>query len=83
MEFRPLIEKISVFFIVLTFGAHAYGQTNAIATGNWSDPLTWSGGEPTATSDARVNGGFTVTIDQSGETTQLLTLAASRARRER
>jgi hypothetical protein len=53
--------------------ADSFGQaTNAIATGNWSDPLTWSAGEPNGTTSAIVNGGFAVTVDQAGEATNLL-----------
>jgi T5SS/PEP-CTERM-associated repeat protein len=58
--------------VVVTGSRDLSAQTNAVATGNWSDPATWSAGEPTSTSEAIINGGFTVTIDQAGETTNLL-----------
>jgi T5SS/PEP-CTERM-associated repeat protein len=47
-------------------------QSNAQATGNWSTPATWLGGEPTSSGAANIDGGFTVTVDQSGETAALL-----------
>lgn len=47
-------------------------QTNAVQTGNWSTPATWSGGEPTDLVPAGIAGGFTVTIDQVNEVTNLL-----------
>lgn len=55
-----------------TMHAIAFAQTNAIADGNWSDSTTWDNNEPSTTSSAFINGGHTVTIDQSGETTNLL-----------
>lgn len=50
--------------------------SNAIASGNWSNPTTWDAGEPTATPDnpAIINGGNIVTIDQAGENTTLTDL---------
>jgi hypothetical protein len=66
---------IAAFSAAITGGAaDSYGQTSAVATGNWSDPLTWSAGEPNGTTSALVNGGFTVTLDQAGEATNLLDL---------
>lgn len=72
MEYRSLIEKLLVLGVLLTNAANGYGQTNTVANGNWSDPLTWSAGEPTDAVPANINGGFNVTIDQVGETTNLL-----------
>lgn len=53
-------------------GQLAHAQTNAIASGNWSTPATWSAGEPSETNSAIINGGFTVTVDQGGEYTDLI-----------
>src|SRR5688572_4453545 len=49
-------------------------QTNSAAAGNWSDPLTWSAGEPAAGTTALINGGHTVTVDQAGEVAGILDL---------
>lgn len=54
-----------------TLSTTALAQTNAVQSGNWSDPSTWDLGEPTVGLNAVVNGGHTVTIDQPGETTNL------------
>jgi hypothetical protein len=54
--------------------APSFGQTAAIQTGNWSDPLTWSAGEPAAATVATINGGLTVTLDQPGEVAGILDL---------
>jgi hypothetical protein len=72
MDLRSLFVKSAACGLLLMTSSIAYAQTNAIATGNWSDPLTWSAGEPSSSKAALINGGFTVTIDQSGETTNLL-----------
>lgn len=58
--------------VVLVGAAHSFGQTNSVTDGNWSSPATWDNGEPTSTSAAIINGSDTVTIDSSGETTNLL-----------
>jgi hypothetical protein len=58
--------------ILLACSADSLGQTNAQQSGNWSTGSTWGSGEPTSTSPAIINGGHTVTIDQNGETTNLL-----------
>lgn len=50
----------------------AQAQTNAVATGNWSTPATWSGGVPSDSLSAAINGGFTVTVDQAGALANLL-----------
>lgn len=50
----------------------AFGQTNAVQSGNWSTVSTWSAGEPSTSTPAVINGGFAVTIDQAGESTNLL-----------
>jgi T5SS/PEP-CTERM-associated repeat protein len=72
MNLRFVIGGTAVIGIVLSSSIVTLSQTNAVATGNWSDPLTWSAGEPTTAVNAIINGGFTVTIDQSGETTNSL-----------
>jgi T5SS/PEP-CTERM-associated repeat protein len=54
--------------------AKSHGQTSAIANGNWSDPLTWSAGEPAAATLTTINGGFAVTVDQAGEAAGILDL---------
>ena len=68
--------SMAAFSAAITGGSAAsFGQsTSAVATGNWSDPLTWGAGEPNGTTSALVNGGFTVTLDQAGEATNLLDL---------
>jgi T5SS/PEP-CTERM-associated repeat protein len=60
----------------LTVGgaAVAHAQTAAVASGNWSDPLTWSAGEPAAGTVTTINGGFTVAVDQAGEVAGILDL---------
>jgi fibronectin-binding autotransporter adhesin len=60
----------------LTIGGAAlsHAQTAAVSSGNWSDPLTWSAGEPTAAATATINGGFTVAVDQAGEAAGILDL---------
>jgi T5SS/PEP-CTERM-associated repeat protein len=72
MNIRIIVICVAIIASMLLSGAESFAETNAVATGNWSDPLTWSGGEPTTALPAVVNGGFTVTIDQSGETTNSL-----------
>ncbi|MBA3480248.1 MAG: hypothetical protein H0T51_00400 [Pirellulales bacterium] len=52
--------------------AKSFGQTAAIASGNWGSGATWSAGEPNGATFATINGGLTVTVDQSGEITNLL-----------
>jgi T5SS/PEP-CTERM-associated repeat protein len=54
----------------VTYGQITY--TNAQANGNWAAPGTWSLGVPTDAQAAAINGGFTVTLDQAGATTNLL-----------
>jgi hypothetical protein len=54
----------------VTYGQIAY--TNAQANGNWATPATWTLGVPTDLQAAAINGGFTVTLDQPGATTNLL-----------
>lgn len=49
-------------------GQNIFAQTNAVATGNWNTPGTWSAGVPSDASHAIINGGFTVTIDQGNQT---------------
>jgi len=53
-------------------GAVSFGQTAAVANGNWSNSAAWSAGEPTDTVPATIDGGFTVTVDQAGEVANLL-----------
>jgi T5SS/PEP-CTERM-associated repeat protein len=50
----------------------AQGFTNAIATGDWSAPGTWSGGVPTDSLPAAIDGGHTVTIASTSELTNLV-----------
>jgi T5SS/PEP-CTERM-associated repeat protein len=71
MTFRAALCGIIIGGSVF-IGSQSFGQTNSAQSGNWSDPLTWSAGEPTGTVPAIINGGHTVTIDSSGETTNLL-----------
>jgi hypothetical protein len=42
-------------------------QTAAVQTGNWSTGSTWSAGEPAAGVTTTIDGGFTVSVDQTGE----------------
>jgi hypothetical protein len=72
-RWRTILAAIAAVGAIGLGGARqATAQTNAIATGNWSDPATWSAGEPNGTTPALINGGFTVTVDQAGETTNLI-----------
>src|SRR5688572_13114520 len=71
MTFRSALCGIIIGGSVFIW-SQSFGQTNSAQSGNWSDPLTWSAGEPTGTVPAIINGGHTVTIDSSGETTNLL-----------
>jgi hypothetical protein len=52
--------------------AQAFTYNRAVQTGNWSDPATWDGGEPTTMTPVAIDGGLTVTIDQFGEAVNLL-----------
>ena len=69
--------RVTACFTVITSllaggAAKSFGQTAAVSSGNWGAAATWSAGEPTGTTFATINGGFTVTVDQSGEITNLL-----------
>jgi T5SS/PEP-CTERM-associated repeat protein len=73
MNFRVDIFGMTIVAgIVLGSVANSFAQTNAVQSGNWSTGTTWDAGEPTDTVPAIINGGFTVTIDSAGETTNLL-----------
>lgn len=50
----------------------AFGQTNAVSSGDWSTGATWDNGVPSGSSPAVVNGGHSVTINSSGNFTNLL-----------
>jgi hypothetical protein len=62
--------------IGLTSPCTSFGQaityTNAIATGDWSAAGTWSGGVPTDSLPAAIDGGHTVTISTTSELTNLV-----------
>ncbi|MBA3480249.1 MAG: hypothetical protein H0T51_00405, partial [Pirellulales bacterium] len=74
-RFSTFSSIVALSAAIVGGAADSFGQaTNAVATGNWSDPLTWSAGEPNGTTSAIVNGGFAVTVDQAGEATNLLDL---------
>lgn len=49
-----------------------YAQTNAIADGDWATGSTWSGGVPTDSLSAAINGGRTVTVTTSDPLTYLV-----------
>jgi hypothetical protein len=66
---------LALFF----YGADAMAQSNAIASGNWSDPLTWNPSEPVAGTEANINGGFAVTVDQAGEVANILDVSDAAA----
>ena len=72
MKLRGGIGSLMVAAGMIVNSSQAVAQTSAIASGNWSDPLTWSAGEPSQTLSALVDGSFTVTVNQAGEATNLL-----------
>lgn len=48
----------------------------SIATGNWNDPATWSGGTiPTCTDGVNIAGGFTVTVNSASSVCRSTTIA--------
>jgi hypothetical protein len=61
------VSSTVVAILALLGSAQTQAQTNAQATGIWSDPATWSAGEPATGTDANIDGSFTVTVDQPGE----------------
>jgi hypothetical protein len=58
----------------LSFGQ---GYTNAITSGDWSAPGTWSAGVPTDSLPAAIDGGHTVTISSTSELTNLLDIGTA------
>lgn len=75
---RNVWHGVACFAIMLVsfMVARVASASNAVTSGNWSSPGTWSAGEPSSVPDnpAIVNGGYTVTIDQPGEGTTLTDL---------
>jgi T5SS/PEP-CTERM-associated repeat protein len=77
MDFRIAFRITALVTAAMWCATPASAQTNSVATGNWSDPLTWSAGEPTDSIQATLNGGFTVTVDQAGETANNLDIGTA------
>ena len=55
----------------------ASAQTNAAATGNWSSSSTWDNGVPEIGNSAFINGGYTVTLNSSGASADLIDLGTA------
>lgn len=77
MKSRSVICGTVAVVGALIASGDALGQTNAQTTGNWSNPSTWTAGEPTTTLHAQIDNGHTVTIDSAGETTNLLDIGTA------
>lgn len=56
----------------LSIGCANARAANAIATGDWSAPGTWSPAEPTAADPATIAGSFTVSVTGAGEVASVL-----------
>lgn len=50
---------------LVTTGQSAFGQTNAIATGDWLAPATWDNGVPDSSKTAVIDGGQVITLNGS------------------
>jgi T5SS/PEP-CTERM-associated repeat protein len=63
--------RIAIYTLAMVTGLMAGHESafavNAIATGNWSGAGTWNPAEPVAGDSATIDGGLTVTLDQTGE----------------
>ena len=72
---RSVLGRAAMVGALMLGGAQAsLAQTNAVASGDWSDPLTWNPAEPVAGTTANINGSFTVAVTQAGETANFLDL---------
>lgn len=71
MSSRIVVRGVAIIAIVIASSLELHAQTSAVATGNWSDPLTWSAGVPSDAVPTIMNGGFTVTVDQTVQTNTL------------
>lgn len=70
-----IIGKVAMAGVLILGGAQsALAQSNAVASGDWSDPLTWGPAEPVTGALATINGGLTVGVTAAGEAVGTLDL---------
>src|ERR1039458_435835 len=76
-----LMAKEVIFLFMLLFAAICPAKENsihAVASSDWSLTSTWNGGVvPTSSDDVLIDGGYSVTVDLTGQACNTLQLGSS------
>lgn len=74
-NFLPKLKFLALLLVLMAGGTMAMAQKTATASGDWSNPATWTPvGVPTALQSVTINNGVTVTVDVSNAVCASITI---------